>query len=278
MPKHVVSLNQFIPPLLVVFDCPTAYLNWRVACLSFLFRIFFHYISYIKTPKLKYSKFCIILLCSVVLNLCLLVNCRIYVILRITARKVGWTNVVCVNCEKFSHRNRRNWLGILDINGKIILKCISEQLVWIQGDSGGICNTWEMIKCVILSKKKFIWTWVRFWTLKICYEMCQTSTSQGFVRCRSSVTHGDSPFVLRCMWCYLLRNCCSCSQDGPYLLFTVPYLGNRSKSDPCSYELFCLESHILSFPKVLQIAPESSCMWPGLMYLRVGSNGDLFLK
>src|SRR5215471_6641716 len=31
----------------------------------------------------------------------------------------------------------------------------------------------------------------------------------------------------------------------------------RSKSDPCSYELFCLESHILSFPKVLQIPPES---------------------
>ena len=25
-------------------------------------------------------------------------------------------------------------------------------------------------------------------SLKICYEMCQTSTSQGFVRCRSSVT------------------------------------------------------------------------------------------
>src|SRR5215510_7199660 len=31
----------------------------------------------------------------------------------------------------------------------------------------------------------------------------------------------------------------------------------RSKSDPCSYERFCLESHILSFPKVLQIPPES---------------------
>ena len=38
------------------------------------------------------------------------------------------------------------------------------------------------------------------------------------------------------------------------------YLGNRSKSDPCSYELFCLESHILSFPKVLQIPPESPCI------------------
>ena len=35
-----------------------------------------------------------------------------------------------------------------------------------------------------------------------------------------------------------------------------------SKSDPCSYELFCLESHILSFSKVLKIPPESPCMWP----------------
>ena len=43
-------------------------------------------------------------------------------------------------------------------------------------------------------------------------------------------------------------------------IFFLPYLGNRSKSDPCSYELFCLESHILSFPKVLQIPPESPCM------------------
>ena len=33
-----------------------------------------------------------------------------------------------------------------------------------------------------------------------------------------------------------------------------------SKSDPCSYELFCLESHILSFPTVLQIPPESPCI------------------
>ena len=44
-------------------------------------------------------------------------------------------------------------------------------------------------------------------------------------------------------------------------IFFLPYLGNRSKSDPCSYELFCLESHILSFPKVLQIPPESPCMY-----------------
>jgi hypothetical protein len=46
----------------------------------------------------------------------------------------------------------------------------------------------------------------------------------------------------------------------------LPYLGNRSKSDPCSYELFCLESHILSFPKVLQIPPETPCIY-GLVYL-----------
>ena len=42
-------------------------------------------------------------------------------------------------------------------------------------------------------------------------------------------------------------------------IFFLPYLGNRSKSDPCSYELYCLESHILSFSQVLQIPPESPC-------------------
>jgi len=44
-------------------------------------------------------------------------------------------------------------------------------------------------------------------------------------------------------------------------IFFLPYFGNRSKSDPCSFELFCLELHILSFPKVLQIPPESPCMY-----------------
>jgi hypothetical protein len=44
-------------------------------------------------------------------------------------------------------------------------------------------------------------------------------------------------------------------------IFFLPYLGNHSKSDPCSYELFCLESHILSFLKVLQIPPESPCIF-----------------
>ena len=45
-------------------------------------------------------------------------------------------------------------------------------------------------------------------------------------------------------------------------IFFLPYLGNRSK---CSYELFCLESHILSFPKVLQIPPESPCIYMTLV-------------
>ena len=44
-------------------------------------------------------------------------------------------------------------------------------------------------------------------------------------------------------------------------IFFSPYLGNRSKSDPCSYQLLFLESHILSFPKVLQIPPESPCIY-----------------
>ena len=44
-------------------------------------------------------------------------------------------------------------------------------------------------------------------------------------------------------------------------IFFLPYLGNHSKSDPCSYELSCLESHILPFPKLLQIPPESPCIY-----------------
>ena len=54
----------------------------------------------------------------------------------------------------------------------------------------------------------------------------------------------------------------------------LPYLGNRSKSDPFSYELFCLESHILSFPKVLQIPPESLCTlyWQSTCHLRTKCN------
>ena len=47
---------------------------------------------------------------------------------------------------------------------------------------------------------------------------------------------------------------------GPSVSSFYHYLGNRLKSDSCSYELFCLESHILSFSKVLQIPPESPCM------------------
>jgi len=56
---------------------------------------------------------------------------------------------------------------------------------------------------------------------------------------------------------YYIIAVCACSM---VCIFFLPYLGNRSKSEPCSYELFCLESHILSFPKVLQIPPESPCI------------------
>ena len=55
-------------------------------------------------------------------------------------------------------------------------------------------------------------------------------------------------------------------------IFFLPYLGNRSKSDPCSYKLFCLESHILSFPKVLQIPPESPCI-SARVFVCVGGGG-----
>ena len=40
-----------------------------------------------------------------------------------------------------------------------------------------------------------------------------------------------------------------------------------------SYELFCLESHILSFPKVLQIPPESPCIF----YVYVGKSNKMHL-
>ena len=57
-------------------------------------------------------------------------------------------------------------------------------------------------------------------------------------------------------------------------IFFLPYLGNRSKSDPCSYELFCLESHILSFPKVLQIPPESLCI---VFFLQINEEKETML-
>jgi len=40
-----------------------------------------------------------------------------------------------------------------------------------------------------------------------------------------------------------------------------PWLRNRSKSDPCSYQLFYLDSLIPSFPKVVRIPPETSCVY-----------------
>ena len=57
-------------------------------------------------------------------------------------------------------------------------------------------------------------------------------------------------------------------------IFFLPYPDNRSKSDPYLYELFCLESHILSFPKVLQIPPESPCMY----ILRELNKGNLIYR
>ena len=51
-------------------------------------------------------------------------------------------------------------------------------------------------------------------------------------------------------------------------IFFLPYLGKRSKSDPGSYELFCLQSPILSFPKVLQISSESPCIFQ-ILFLHI---------
>jgi hypothetical protein len=48
--------------------------------------------------------------------------------------------------------------------------------------------------------------------------------------------------------------------ESPCVANVKNCIRKTSKSDPCSYELFCLESHILSFPKVLQIPPESPCI------------------
>ena len=53
-----------------------------------------------------------------------------------------------------------------------------------------------------------------------------------------------------------------CQRRAPPLFklsLFLQYLGKRSKSVPRFYEFFCLKSHILSFPKVLQIPPESPC-------------------
>jgi len=71
-------------------------------------------------------------------------------------------------------------------------------LLQIQGDSGGICNTLGNYS-MCDSKQKIhmdmgpqpqCTSALRLVaaSLNICYEMCQTSMSQGFVHCRSSVT------------------------------------------------------------------------------------------
>ena len=53
----------------------------------------------------------------------------------------------------------------------------------------------------------------------------------------------------------------------------LPYFGNRSKSDPCSYELFCLESHII----ISEIIADSS--WITLYtFSYVTEDGSYILK
>ena len=99
-------------------------------------------------------------------------------------------------------------------------------------------------------------TSMHLWTrCRVLLVARRSSWRRSFIR--TQATHGDSPFVLRCMWCYYVI---AVRARRMIRIFFLPYLGNRSKSDPCSYELFCLESHMLSFPKVLQIPPESPCI------------------
>jgi hypothetical protein len=63
----------------------------------------------------------------------------------------------------------------------------------IQGDSGGIRNTLGNDSMCDSKQKSSYELGSDFElrlvaaSLKICYEMCQTSTSQGFVHCTSSV-------------------------------------------------------------------------------------------
>ena len=113
-----------------------------------------------------------------------------------------------------------------------------------------------------------------------------------WTRCRVCVLHavahdGGRLYGHSHCWCELqcqhYYDACDVSCDVIYYviavrarrmvrIFFLPYLGNRSKSDPCSYKLFCLESHILSFPKVLQIPPESPCI-SARVFVCVGGGG-----
>ena len=94
--------------------------------------------------------------------------------------------------------------------------------------------------------------WTRCRLLRVAR---RSSWRRSFIR-----THGDSLFVLCDVSCDVIYYVIAVRARRMVRIFFLPYLGNRSKSDPCSYELFCLESHILSFPKVLQIPPESPCI------------------
>ena len=89
--------------------------------------------------------------------------------------------------------------------------------------------------------------------------MAVVYTDTGIVHCVSSVTQCE--YLHACdVSCDVIYYVIAVRARRMVSIFFLPYLGNRSKSDPCSYELFCLESHILSFPKVLQVTPESPCV------------------
>jgi hypothetical protein len=70
--------------------------------------------------------------------------------------------------------------------------------IHIQGDSGGMCNTLGNVSMCDSKQKNSYEHGSNFEfdfalrlvaaSVKICYKMCQTSTSQGFVHFRSSVT------------------------------------------------------------------------------------------
>jgi len=88
--------------------------------------------------------------------------------------------------------------------------------------------------------------WTRCRVLRVAR---RSSWRRSFIR--TLATHGDSPFVLRCMWCqlwcYLLRNCCLCSQNGPYLLFTISR--KSFKIGPMFIWTFLLTITHYNFPK-----------------------------
>jgi len=100
--------------------------------------------------------------------------------------------------------------------------------------------------------------WTRCRVLRVAR---RSSWRRSFIR--TLATHGDSPisYYYACdVSCDVVYYVIAVRARRMVRIFFLPYLGNRPKSDPCSYELLCSESHILSFPKVLQIPSESSCI------------------